>query len=203
MPRQRNARGQGGRLRTELVAAAAKLMATGGREDVVTVRAVTREVGVAPQSFYLHFDGVDSLLWDVYAREFSALTERLAAAAGPPRAARARLDAVCRAYCQFAVERPAAYRLMFSLTGRPAHSWDGNLPGMAAFEILRQSVAACTPTRHQASATQTASLLWAALHGLVGLRNDRPAFPWASLDSLITELLVALLPAVSPTPEDG
>jgi AcrR family transcriptional regulator len=37
--------------------------------DQVTVRAIARQAGVAPQSFYPHFATIDELLWDVYARE--------------------------------------------------------------------------------------------------------------------------------------
>jgi AcrR family transcriptional regulator len=48
-------------------------MATQGREDQIGVRSVTREVGVAPQSLYLHFSGVDELLWEVYCREYGEL----------------------------------------------------------------------------------------------------------------------------------
>ena len=197
--RRRNARGEGGRLRTELIEAAAEIMAASGREDQVTVRAVARSVGVAPQSFYLHFATVDRLLWEVYTREFDTLTDRLAAAARSKRAPRSRLDAVCRAYCQFALDRPAAYRLMFSLTGEPDHTWDGKLPGAAAFATLRESVAACSPLQDEGGLTKTTSLLWAGLHGLVSLRNDRPAFPWAPLPTLVSDLLEALLPA-PPTP---
>jgi AcrR family transcriptional regulator len=39
---------------------------------------------VAPQSFYLHFATIDELLWDVYAREYAAPTERLTSAPTQP-----------------------------------------------------------------------------------------------------------------------
>lgn len=169
-------------------------MSATGREDAVTVRAVTREVGVAPQSFYLHFENLDSLLWEVYTREFSRLSEALAEAAGTPLPPRGRLDAVCRAYCKFALDHPASYRLMFS-AGQPAHAWAGELPGTTAFVILRDAVAACTPSIDEAGAAEMASLLWAGLHGLVALRNDRPAFPWAPLGDLVEKLVTALLSA--------
>ena len=53
------------------------------------------------------------------------------------------------------------------------------------------------PPQDEAGLTKTASLLWAGLHGLVSLRNDRPAFPWAPLQTLVSDLLEALL---APTP---
>ena len=69
---------------------------------------------------------------------------------------------------------------MFSLTGQPNHAWDGKLPGYPAFEVIQDAVAAACPRPSQDSHRQAHSLLWAALHGLVVLRNDRPAFPWAT-----------------------
>ncbi|MGH2873039.1 MAG: TetR/AcrR family transcriptional regulator [Solirubrobacteraceae bacterium] len=195
--RRRNPRGEGGRLRDELIDAAATLMRTGAREDQITIRAVTRKANVAPQSFYLHFTGIDGLLWEVYAREFSTLTQRLATAARSANAPHDQIRAICLAYCQFATSHPQAYRLMFSLTGQPDHAWEGELPGAPAFEILRGSVQASKTDRDQTEIFRTTSLLWAGLHGLVGLRNDRPAFPWAPLETLVEDLLMALLPGHS------
>jgi hypothetical protein len=68
---------------------------------------------------------------------------------------------------------------MFSLTGQPNHAWDGKLPGCTAFEVIQDAVAACHPAQTKTATAKTTSLLWAALQGLVVLRNDRPAFPWA------------------------
>jgi AcrR family transcriptional regulator len=82
-------------------------MAADGREDQVTVRAVARQAGVAPQSFYLHFDTIDELLSDVCAREYATLTERLTGAAHTARDPYRRLIAVCQAYYQFALEPPS------------------------------------------------------------------------------------------------
>jgi hypothetical protein len=38
-----------------------------------------------------------------------------------------------------------------------------------------------------------ASLVWAAVHGLVSLRMDRPNFPWAELDAMIEQTVRRLL----------
>ena len=169
-------------------------METSGREDQVTARAVTRAVGSSPQSFYLHFASVDDLLWELYKEQYAALTEELAAAVNAHRAPRRRLEALCQAYCKFALERPVSYRVMFSVTGRVDHNWDGQLPGASSTQLLVEVVGACLPPQSPVRILRTASLLWAGLHGLVGLRNDRPAFPWAPLDSLVRELMDALLP---------
>ncbi len=192
--RPRNPRGKGGRLREELVEAATRLMSAGGHENQVSVRGVTREAGVSPQSFYLHFDKIDELLWEVYAREYGILTAELAAAADEHDEPRARLLALCLSYCQFAGERPASYLLMFSLTGRTAHDWGGKLPGAPSTRLLLKTVTACRPKANTSANAQTASLIWAGLHGLVSLRRDRPVYAWAPLERLVTELIDGLLP---------
>ncbi|MFI1913582.1 hypothetical protein [Nocardia sp. NPDC020380] len=43
--------------------------------------------------------------------------------------------------------------------------------------------------------TTTASCLWAALHGLITLRQDRPSFPWPPLENLVRTLVEAHLAA--------
>jgi AcrR family transcriptional regulator len=60
--RARNRRGEGARLRNELVTAARQLLMTAERESDLSIRAVTRAAGAAPQSFYLQFGSLDELL---------------------------------------------------------------------------------------------------------------------------------------------
>jgi AcrR family transcriptional regulator len=62
-PRQRNARGQGGRLRSEIVEASRRLTDHGG--DALTLRAIAREAGIAGPSIYDHFANVDEIRDDV------------------------------------------------------------------------------------------------------------------------------------------
>ena len=62
MRRQRNARGEGERLRIELLEAAADLMATHGDIESISLRAVAREAGVSATAVYRHFDDHHDLL---------------------------------------------------------------------------------------------------------------------------------------------
>ncbi|MFF0631654.1 WHG domain-containing protein [Nocardia sp. NPDC004151] len=43
------------------------------------------------------------------------------------------------------------------------------------------------------AATATAQCLWAGMHGLITLRQDRPSFPWLPLDRLVGALVAAHL----------
>src|ERR1700734_11360 len=97
--RTRNPRGEGTRLRSELIEAARRLLTTAEHESEVSIRAVTRAAGTAPQSFYLQFANLDELLYEVYALEFDSLRQALVQAAGGAASPAAALRAMCRAYC--------------------------------------------------------------------------------------------------------
>jgi len=71
-PRQRNPRGQGERLRDDIIEAASRLLADPAAPPL-TLRAVAREVGVAATSVYLHFDDIESLILAVADRLFTEL----------------------------------------------------------------------------------------------------------------------------------
>ena len=48
--RERNRRGEGGKLRADIVAGATQLLEDTGSEDAVTLRAVARQVGISAPS---------------------------------------------------------------------------------------------------------------------------------------------------------
>jgi AcrR family transcriptional regulator len=193
--RSRNRRGEGGRLRSELVSAASTLLETISGEDALSLRAVARQAGVAPQSVYLHFADRRELMTAVYAVRFGELSAELASAAAAAGADRpcARLAAICHAYCDYALRHPGRYRVLFSTAGAPG--WEPQaMPGMATWDLFRTAVRDCLgPAADDASADQAAVCIWAALHGLLTLRRDRPSFPWPDLTTLIDTVLAAHL----------
>lgn len=216
--RVRNPRGEGGRLRGELIDAARRLLSEAGAESDLTIRGVTRAAGVHPQAFYLHFDSLDDLLFAVYTAEFAEFTQALqaaAAAAGPGLPA---LRAICRQYARFAVTEPASYRLLMSLPGQPHPEWDPQrMPGSPALRMLADTLAAAreadapdAPAGSGAAGSgasaapgasgqrgrgpdECAVLLWASLHGLVTLRVSRPAFPWPPIEQAVDAAVDAVL----------
>ena len=198
--RSRNPRGEGGRLRGELVSATSTLLETISGEEALSLRAVARQAGVAPQSVYLHFADRRELMTAVYVARFGELSAELAAAAaaagtGSPRA---RLAAICHAYCAYGVRHPRRYRVLFGTAG--ASGWEPQaMPGMATWDLFRTAVRDCLdPAVDDASVARTAVCIWAALHGLLTLRRDRPSFPWPDLNTLTDTLLTAHLPAPGP-----
>ena len=60
--RERNRRGEGGRLRDDILAGATALLERTGSEEAVTLRAVAREVGISAPSIYSHFPDREAIV---------------------------------------------------------------------------------------------------------------------------------------------
>lgn len=195
--RTRNTRGKGGLLREDIVAAGARLL-SGGGETALTIRAVTREAGIAPQSFYLQFSSISELLFALYSAGHAQLHDRLAGAARSTDDPATRLRAIARAYLEFALAEPDLYRTLMESAGQVHPEWNpDDLPGTRSFDLLRSTVAAA---RFDLAGDERrlfvcTTMLWTRLHGVASLRNNRPTFPWpdsdALLDAIVTEVVLS------------
>lgn len=185
--RSRNRRGEGARLREEIVSAAAELLDDGGTEKDVTLRAVARRVGISAPSIYQHFPDTASILLAVTQAAFAELHRELDAVP-PGTDPVGHLRAVCAAYLDFASRRPHRYRVMFggvwnardAATLRPELAPAAAVLGAAAFDVLGAALGACAAQGSSASVDPVADAtsLWVGLHGLAGLRAVAPLFPW-------------------------
>ncbi|MBV9208528.1 MAG: TetR/AcrR family transcriptional regulator [Actinobacteria bacterium] len=191
--RQRNPRGQGERLRDDIIEAASRLLADPAAPPL-TLRAVAREVGVAATSVYLHFDSIESLTLAVVDRLFSDLVQRQDEIADTDPCQRVLAGALV--YCEFGLSAPGHYQLMFS-THLPLPEYTPeHFPGWKAFQQLIDRVGACIGTDPQApEAFFTAQLIWQQLHGIVSLRISRSKFPWPPLEPTVTTAVGRLLGA--------
>ncbi|MFK3984183.1 TetR/AcrR family transcriptional regulator [Micromonospora sp. NPDC050397] len=120
--RARNRRGEGDLLRDEILSAAERLVNQDGSSDGLTLRAIAREAGISAPSIYAHFADreavLDAVLDAGFERLHRTLTDRVGTVDGSTDPVR-RLLAGCRGYVDFAMDEPAAYRLLFS-RGRPS-----------------------------------------------------------------------------------
>jgi AcrR family transcriptional regulator len=202
--RQRNPRGQGERLREDIIEAASRLLEDPASPPL-SLRGVARAVGVAATSVYLHFDDVDALVWAVGARRFGELVRCQEEASSDLADPCARVHAEALAYCEFGLAHPGHYQVMFSNPlpfSKPPPpvplgqdgARDPLLPGRPALDRLAEGIAACVgcPPGDSAS-TQTAILIWQQLHGAVSLRIARPFFPWPPLADTVTDAVGRLL----------
>jgi AcrR family transcriptional regulator len=188
--RQRNKRGQGDLLRNDLIATAIAMIEENQR---LSLRSVARRVGIAPTSIYLHFPDLDHLLDAVVARSFTELTNAAAEAGKQAADPADELRRRCRAYCNFALEHPYLYRLMFQTDLPQATMADpAATPGLRAFDNLVAAVDRCLQAGlappHD-DPFRLASLIWTAEHGIVLARIARPTFPWPPLDAFVDEMV--------------
>jgi AcrR family transcriptional regulator len=192
--RQRNPRGQGDKLRDDIIEAASRLLADPASPPL-TLRAVAREVGVAATSVYLHFDDIASLVLAVAERRFGELVKLQELAVEGIVDPVERMLARCLAYCEFGLAYLGHYQVMFItqselLAAIPVEQ----MPGYEVFRQLIDEVAAGTGLAPDGQeAFSTAAMIWQQLHGIVSLRISRPRFPWPPLETAVQDAVNRIL----------
>ncbi|MET8956092.1 TetR/AcrR family transcriptional regulator [Streptomyces sp. NPDC004393] len=197
--RTRNRRGEGGRLRDDIVAAAVELLEESGDEGSVTLRSIARRAGVAAPSIYRHFPDQPSIMVAVVQQAFAMLETELRSALDATRGdARGRLFAVCSAYLGFADKHPGRYRTMFGgvwmldLGNSTLTEGDVSSLGSTSMALLVDALDDCVSEGCATSTDLTADAvaLWLGLHGLAHQRAATVTFPWPPdiAERLITTL---------------
>jgi AcrR family transcriptional regulator len=190
--RRPNRRGQGERLREELIGAALTLIEA-KQGDQLTLRGIARHVGIAATSVYLHFPDVDHLLAAVVDHGFAELTVATNQAAEGVADPAEELRVRCRAYCRFGLEHPDLYQVMFQAELPSTTLEDpARTPGRRSFENLVAAVERCIQDGlmpHHPDPFRLASLIWTAEHGIVLARISRPTFPWGPVDPFVDEMV--------------
>jgi len=169
--RERNPRGQGDRLRADVVEALARLVSDDERMRPVSVslRELAREAGVTAPAIYRHFASVDEVAWavalDGFARLVATMDEAVAEAGAGTGAAR--LIALAQAYCRFATENRGHFRLMFgvepTLFGVPR---EVEPPALELVERWRRATSALRDDGVAVGDVDSAAMyLWTAVHG--------------------------------------
>ena len=188
--RIRNRRGEGGRLREDILRAAAELLDETGQQESVTLRAVARRVGIAAPSIYGHFRDRELILLAVVQQAFGELSEQLRAAAQSANSTdpAERLRAVCAAYLDFAQRRPQRYRVMFgglydvtdAVDSATVSQAEAAALGQDALAVIVDALRECVEAGRSRSTDPwgDAATLWVALHGLAHQRAVIPQFPW-------------------------
>jgi len=201
--RVRARRGEGERLRDEILAAATRLLIETGDESAVSIRAVAAAVGVTPPSIYLHFGDKNELLRAVCSEQFRQLAERNEVAAASTDDPVEALRRCGRAYVAFGLENPESYRILFMCHDRAGteDAQPETIANAAAFFDLVRRVqrAIDAGALRPADPVQAAMGLWATAHGLTSLLIAHPAFPWPLdreqlIDGILDQALTGLRP---------
>jgi AcrR family transcriptional regulator len=198
--RERSARGEGARLRDELIDAASDLIAESGVE-AASLRAVARRAGVSAPSVYLHFDDLEALIQAVVERRFRDLLAYIEAgiAEAPEDQPVERLRAGARGYVRFALDHPGHYRVLFDSS---VETLDEQAEDAASdtFGTLVEGIARCQGAgmARPGDPFERAAATWAAMHGLVMLRLTKPGFPWPPVEGLLDDVLTGLVGLPEP-----
>jgi AcrR family transcriptional regulator len=162
-----------GDLPRALVGAALDLIQNRGPE-AFTLREAAASVGVTHGAAYRHFEDKTALLAAVSEEGYRVLAARLAEVAAQTKGtARERVCALASAYVDFAVERPAHYRVMWG----PRLNEDGRFPSLEAaigdaFAVVMGAMKHGQETgefREKPAARELAIGMWVAAHGYVEL----------------------------------
>jgi AcrR family transcriptional regulator len=187
--RPRARKGEGERLRDEILKATERLLIKTGDQEAVSIRAIAQAVGVTPPSIYLHFADKSELIFAVCAQHFLALDEAIESAAIGATDAMDELRLRGRAYVRFGLDHPEQYRILFmSKPSATPAGWSGEVMlENAAFSHHVEAVGRAFP--NASDVYMTAIGLWAAVHGVVSLLIAQPDFPWPDVDLLVDHLL--------------
>jgi len=188
-----------GNLRRALIDAAVSAIAKHG-VDALNLRQLAARAGVTPGAPYHHFADREELLAAIAEEGFGRLGAELIAgrdAAGDE--ASARLEALGRAYINFAISCPGYFRVMFHGDGK---SSGPSAPGLRAFHLLRDAVLACQEAGTAPAGDPSALVLtaWSAVHGFATLWVDgalpfegmRPQQMAPELGRLLARMFAAL-----------
>jgi AcrR family transcriptional regulator len=201
-PRVRNARGEGERLRDEIIAAAIKVLSAIGAEDPFSLRAVAKEAKIAAPSVYIHFADRNVLLLAVLERLFreqvairAAAEEEAAEAGGGPWE---RLLARSIVAVEFGLKHPGHYKVLFE--GRvvlrlndPRIADFGRPLLVRSIELIRGIKPISAKARVSQDPQRLALLLWSGLHGVISLRINKPTLDWPSATELAEQITRAII----------
>lgn len=154
--------------RHQLIVTAARELAEAEGWEAVTTRRLAELVEYSQPVLYSHFSGKDAIVRAVAIDGFGDLAAHLRRARLANPEPRQALHAVCRAYLEFATDRPALYQAMFVMPTdvKFAHA-ETPPPLRAGFDEFVSCFRPDNPRREL-----FAEVIWSALHGIATLSGS-------------------------------
>jgi AcrR family transcriptional regulator len=198
--RQRNPRGEGYRLREEILAGASSILERTGSEEAITLRAIAREIGIAAPSISRHFPDRAAIIDAVVADHLAALAAQLTAAVDQAADPTDALLSAWQTYVRFGRTFPSRYRVVFER--RFLELWDDEqrpmLDTAPLFEgtvtmmvsLLQSCIDAGVSTSR--SALEDSVAIWYLVHGMVALPTTITSFPWPDFEQHLRAAIASL-----------
>lgn len=156
-----------GDLRAASLRAAMQLLEEDGNASGLSIRAVARRAGVSPAAPYRHYADRDALVSAVAAVGYRELAECMAAPNPSPSTAED-LAELGVAYVEFALRRPALFRLMFG-DSCDRDNEERVAATAAIWQLVSGAARACFPG---VEVEAMSNALWSLVHGLAFLHLD-------------------------------
>ncbi|WP_433434986.1 TetR/AcrR family transcriptional regulator [Nonomuraea sp. CA-141351] len=191
--RSRNRRGQGERLREDIIAAALRLLDELADDQALSLRAVAREIGIAATSVYIHFADRDALVFAAMERCNSDLINAIDQAEAASDDPVAKLRARVLLQGQWAYQHAGLYKVLHesTLNQRMPMPFKTVLGERTTAAIQRCMDAGLAPTGDDAA---TVALdLRAAVHGAVSMRLNQPDHRLPPLEEQVDRFLTKLV----------
>jgi AcrR family transcriptional regulator len=191
----RKAKGDGHMRRAEILHAAERIFVRDGYQGA-TIRKIADEVGVSSTALYMHFRDKDDILLEICAGAVGALLAQNTAIAARPGCPIERVRLMLDAYMRFGLENPNTYWLTFCSAAdelaSDKHVVAADLREQCYERFKSTIVLIAQEGRLRSNVDTAAQVLWAACHGLIGLRLGRPLIEWAPDEELMTAMLDSL-----------
>ena len=201
--RVRARRGEGEKLREQIIEAAERILLRTADEEAVSIRAVADAIGVTPPSIYLHFTDKNDLLFAICERHFELLDKAMETAGARTSDPIESIKLRGIAYVNFGLEHPEQYRILFMRkpADTPAGFKDERLMKSASFDHVVEAVQRCVDAGlMEGDARMHALFLWALVHGLTSLLISKPDFAWPPVDALIESVCGAPFEGLAKKP---
>lgn len=198
-PRQRRVRarrGEGDRLREEILAAVEQLLVQTGDGEAVSIRAVSELVGVTAPSIYRHFADRDAMVRAACTRAWERFDYYLIEAAASEADHFLSIQAAALAYLRFATTHPAEYKVLFMMpTGQTdeqaTNAFDMEKSEYTSLIHIAKSLENAIEAKVILAVAEPMAMaitLWASLHGIAALRIAKPDVPWPSVEDQLDVL---------------
>jgi AcrR family transcriptional regulator len=204
--RARARRGEGERLKQEILSATEQLLAETDDFSKISMRMIAERVGVSPPAIYMHFADKDELLFELCEDRFGEFRKVMQEARSSTDDPVGAVRACGRAYVQFALDHPEHYGVLFlSKTEFPTDVTVEELNGYRAFLDLVAAVQRAVDEGRYRDVDPTIAAigLWTSMHGLVSLLIRAPNFPWPELDVLVDHVLDVQTRGLAVDPKDS
>jgi AcrR family transcriptional regulator len=199
--RVRARRGEGDRLREEILDAAEALLVESADAEAVSIRAISQIVGVTAPSIYRHFVDKDALVLAVCERAYDRFGTYLDEGAKKGNGPLEEIMGRAIAYLEFALDNPGQYRVLFMTPGNKKPDSDLSATPDATFSEAKglvmmidsvERAIAVGQIKPLASAAEMSIMLWTQVHGIASLRIAQPEMPWPTADAQIQLMFTTL-----------